>query len=88
MGEVAFKLTKTVGDGGHVSEVVGGEDLPLHDGKVDLDLIEPARMARRVNELPPRIPGASSLHGPRAAVRGAVIDDPGRAVLADTARWT
>ena len=75
-GEVAFKLMQAVGDGGEVGEIVWCEHLPLHDGEVDLDLIEPACMTRRVNELDPRIPRVGALYGARTAVRGPVIDDP------------
>jgi len=31
-------------------EVIGGEDLSLHDGKVDLNLVEPTGVDRSVNE--------------------------------------
>ena len=31
-------------DSGEVGEVVGGEHFPLHDGEVDLDLVEPGGM--------------------------------------------
>ena len=37
-------------DGGEVGEVVGREHLALHDGEVDLDLVEPGGMGRQMDE--------------------------------------
>ena len=33
-----------------VAKVVWGKDLALHDGEVDLDLVEPGSMSRKVDE--------------------------------------
>ena len=37
-------------ESGEVSEVGGLDDLALHDGEVDLDLVQPGRVDREVDE--------------------------------------
>jgi hypothetical protein len=36
-------------DLGQIGEVVGGQDLALHDPEVDLDLVQPGSMHRQVD---------------------------------------
>ena len=50
--------------------------LPRPSTAVDLDLVEPAGMARGMDELQPGVPCLRQLDGSRPAVRGAVVDDP------------
>src|SRR3990172_10554288 len=73
---VALEGVEGARDLGEVLEVVGLEELALHDGEVDLDLVEPARMQRQVDE--DEVPPAplEPLDRALAAVRGAVVDDP------------
>ena len=53
--EVALELVQTFSDVIEVAEVVRCEDLPLDDGEVDLDLVQPARMNGRVNRYEARM---------------------------------
>src|SRR5436309_13757684 len=57
-------------------KIVGGEDLPLDDGKVDFNLVKPTGMNRTVDEDKPGILLLETLNGGQAAMRGAVIDNP------------
>src|SRR2546427_6356808 len=57
-------------------KIVGGEDLPLDDGKVDFNLVKPTGMNRAVDEDKPRILLLETLNGGQATMRGAVIDNP------------
>ena len=49
------------GEGG---EVIGGEDLTLDDGEIDLDLVEPAGMNRGMDQESIRPTGADTLYRP------------------------
>ena len=55
---------------------LGVKTLRCTTEKVDFDLIEPARMDRRVNEHEVRPAGLQALTGPVAAMRGPVVHDP------------
>ena len=61
---------------GQGGEVIGSEDLALHDGEVDLDLIEPTSMDRGVDEHDRGPRGAQPIGGFFAAVRGTVVGNP------------
>ena len=47
---VVLKIQQSLGQCIQVREVVRGENLALHDGDVDLDLIQPTGMDGRVHE--------------------------------------
>ena len=61
---------------GQRTEVVRSQNLALDDREVDLDLVEPARMDRGVNQDEVGPAAAEALGGFGATVRGAVVDDP------------
>src|SRR5215210_1966872 len=73
-GDEAFGQSVEVG------EVVGGQNLALEHREVDLDLIEPGGMNRKVQE--PQIrPGAlQALDGGFTSMGGAVVHDPEHAI--------
>ncbi len=58
-----------------VGEVVGGQNLALHDGEVDLGLVEPGCVDRGVDEHEVRPGALEAVDRAFAAVRGAVVDD-------------
>ena len=45
-----LEAQQPLGDLGQVGEVVGGQNLALHDREVDLDLVEPGSMDRQVDQ--------------------------------------
>src|SRR5215469_9698598 len=57
-------------------EVVGCEHLPLDNGEVNLNLIEPTGMHRGMYEEKVGPLRAEAVHGSLAAVSGAVVHDP------------
>jgi len=57
-------------------KLVGGEQLALDHREVDLDLVEPAGVDRRVDGDGVGIPLGQALVAGRAAMRGAVVTDP------------
>ena len=59
-----------------VGEVVRGEDFSLHDGEVDLDLIEPTGMDWTMNQGQARELLLESGDGSLATVRAPIVDDP------------
>jgi hypothetical protein len=61
-------------------EIVRGKDLALENGEVDLDLIQPARMDRQVNQDENGPAPGEALHGPFAPVGGAIVHDPENAL--------
>lgn len=46
----ALECNQVAFEGSEIGEVARCEELALNDGEVDLDLIEPAGMDRRVNQ--------------------------------------
>ena len=72
---------------GESREVVGGEDLALDDGEVNLGLVEPTGVDGGVHEEQVLVPVSKAFDRFLAAVRGAVVDDhehaPGLAVGLD-----
>jgi hypothetical protein len=59
-----------------VREIVGGKNFPLDNREVDLDLIEPTGMNRRMHERKARIESPQALNSFGAAMDRAVIHDP------------
>ena len=57
-------------------EVVGREDLPLQDGEVDFDLIEPTGVDGTMNGDDAGIFFDEAFHAGGAAMRGSVVHDP------------
>ena len=57
-------------------EVVGCDDLALHDGEKDLRLIQPGRVRGSVHHHRVRKPRGEPVGGGLAAMGGAVVDDP------------
>ena len=57
-------------------EIVGGQNLPLDDREVDLHLIQPTRMHRRVNQYGLTISVPEALYRRLATVRRAIIHNP------------
>ena len=64
---VLLELKKSVCEYAQGAEVVGGEDLALHDGEVDFNLVEPTGMDRQVHrdDGRPRLPEAPDTAAPR-----------------------
>jgi hypothetical protein len=58
-----------------VVEVDGLEDLALHDGEIDLGLVEPRGVDRRVDQSQVRPGVPQAVDRALAAMRGAVVDD-------------
>jgi len=56
--------------------VIRGENLALHDGEVNLDLIQPTGMNGRVDGHQFRIAIPQALHGAGSTMGGTVVDDP------------
>ena len=73
---MALEGEETLLEFGQRREIVGREDLPLNDGEVDLDLIEPTGVDRSVDEdgIGPFV--AQTVGGFLASVSGAVVHDP------------
>jgi len=60
-------------DLGQVGEVVGGQHLALHDGEIDLDLVEPGGVDRQVDQGEVGPCALQSVDRGSAAVGGAVV---------------
>src|ERR1700684_2600904 len=73
---VLFEGEDLLGEAVQVAEVVGGEQLALDDGEVDLDLVQPGRVDGQVDHLCVRVGLAHAVSGGPVAVRGPVVDDP------------
>jgi hypothetical protein len=76
LGIAHLKPEEAILEGGERREVVWGEDFALDDREVDLDLVEPTGVNRRVHEHEPWPGGLQSRGGAGALVGGAVVDDP------------
>src|SRR5918994_6716524 len=59
-----------------VGEVVGSEDLALNHREVDLDLVEPGSMCRKVDEVQVGPLSLKALHRSLTPMRGAIVHDP------------
>jgi hypothetical protein len=57
-------------------EVIGRQNLALDDREIDLDLVEPTGVDRRLDENETRPGDAQARPGALAPVRGTVVDDP------------
>jgi len=57
-------------------KIVGGENLPLNDGKIDFNLVKPTGMHRAMNEDKSGVLLLETLDGGQATMGGAVIDNP------------
>src|SRR3990172_5180252 len=74
----ALKRKESLWDFAQIGEVVGRENLPLHDRKVDLDLVEPAGVDGQMHQdefgvVPVSV--SQPLDGTLPAVGGPVVDD-------------
>jgi hypothetical protein len=58
------------------AEIVGRENLALHDREINLDLIEPAGVYRSVDGNNRGPAGLEALDAPLAAMRGAIVENP------------
>jgi hypothetical protein len=70
-----FECSKPVPDLVEVGEVVGRDDLALHDGEEHLDLVRPGGVDGCVDHDRVRKPAAQAVDGCLAAMGGAVVDD-------------
>src|SRR5918993_5886800 len=59
-----------------ISEIIGGQDLALHHREVDLDLIEPGSVHRKVDEAQVGPLSLQTLHASLPTVAGAVVHYP------------
>lgn len=57
-------------------EVVGGEQLALDDGEVDLDLVQPGGVNGQMNHLPVGVGVTQAVGSGPVAGRGSVVHDP------------
>ena len=73
---VALEGEETLFEFGQAREIVWRENLSLDDGEIDLDLIEPTGVDRRVDEdgIGPFV--TQTVGGLLASVSGAVVHDP------------
>src|SRR5712671_4477934 len=75
---VVLKIEQSLSHGFEVREVIRGENLALHDGEVDLDLIQPTGMDEQAS--------LQALDCPRFTMGGTVIDDPEHSPSSATAQ--
>jgi hypothetical protein len=75
-----LKVEKALLELGKRGEIIGSEYLPLGDGEINLDLIEPAGMNWRVHEDGIGPTGSNAFDRPLAAMSRAVVHDPEDAV--------
>ena len=61
---------------GQIGEVVGVQDLALHDREVDLDLVQPGGVDGQVDQREVLLSALQPVDQGLAAVRGAVVDHP------------
>src|SRR5918996_6213263 len=73
---MVLEAEEAILDFGQRGEVVRRQHFALDDGEIDLDLVEPARVDRRVDENEAGPAGAQPRPGALAAVGGSVVDDP------------
>ena len=73
---VVLETKQAILDISERGEVIGGEGLALHDGEVDLDLVEPTGVDRAVDEDEIWESRLKSLDRGLAAMGGAIVDDP------------
>jgi hypothetical protein len=73
---VVLKVQEALGDGVEIGKIIGCEDLPLDDGEVDFDLVEPTGMDRGMHERQAGVEMAETLNGSGATMRRAVVHDP------------
>jgi len=73
---VSLEAQEMVPEVSETAEVIGCEGLSLDDREVDLDLVEPARMLGRVDEVQIRPTSLEPVDAALSAVRRAVVDDP------------
>src|SRR5215831_17111197 len=66
---VVLKIKQSFGQAFKVCEIVRVQNLALHYGEVDLDLIEPTGVDGRVNKYQSRIASLQALGGPGPAMR-------------------
>lgn len=73
---VVLKIEESLRQNVQVWEIAGRQNLPLDNGEVDLHLVEPTGMDRRVDQDQLWIRALQALHSPEAAVSRTVVDDP------------
>jgi hypothetical protein len=73
-GEQAFRQYLKVG------EIIGSEHLALNHREVDLDLVEPGSMSRKVDETQVGPLSLKAIHRSLTPMRGAVVHDPEYAI--------
>src|SRR5215218_9596938 len=71
---------KSFGQDIEVGEVVGSYDLALHHREVNLDLVEPGSVSRKVDEAQVGPFSLKALHRSLTPMRGAVVHDPEHAI--------
>src|SRR5208283_1648645 len=70
-----LESNRTAFEGFEIGEIAWREELTLNNGEVDLDLVEPTRMDRRVDQDDVWPLGSQSSSGTLAAVGGTVVCD-------------
>src|SRR5579862_8993333 len=73
---VVLKVQEAFGDSVEIGKIIGRQDLPLHDGEVYFDLVEPTGMHRRVHKRQAGVEIPQTLCGPGPTVCRAIIHDP------------
>jgi len=71
-----FEGGQALADLVELGEVVGSDDLALHDGEVDLGLVEPARVHQQVDQSQARPLCLQAIDRGLATVRRAIVHDP------------
>src|SRR5262245_20326918 len=73
---MVLEVEKPFGNRSEVLKVIGSENLPLDNRKIDFNLIKPARMNRAVDQDQSWIFLLEALGGGESAMGGAVVHDP------------
>lgn len=73
---MVLEIEKAFSEGLQPGEVVGRENLALHDGEVDLDLVKPTGMNRSVHEPQTWEPALQAADGGLTAMSRAIVDNP------------
>lgn len=95
---IVLKIEKAFSEGLQPGEVVGRENLALHDGEVDLDLVKPTGMNGSVHKPQTWEPALEATDGGLTAMSRAIVNDPehtaglviggpGHDLLDQTVKW-
>jgi hypothetical protein len=73
---VLSKIQEAFGDAIEMGKVIACKNLPLDDGELDIDLVEPTGMIRGLHQCQAGVEMVKALDGPAATIRRVIIHDP------------